>query len=68
MSVYSGLISDEEFDRIAESEGYTCACFEYACRWLRRWRYDHPDDDRDDFALILAVFPDGVEAAFTPDV
>lgn len=47
------LMSDEEYTGLVKKEGATYATLEAASRWLKKWREDHPDDDRDDMELLL---------------
>ncbi len=51
---YSHPMDQREFDELCEKEGVTFACWEYASRWLDAWRVDHPDDEREDFEILMS--------------
>lgn len=50
------LMSDRERAYLEAKEGVSHVAWELCDRWLKRWHEEHPDDPRDDLALILEVY------------
>jgi hypothetical protein len=46
------LMTHDEFDRLSAEHGPNYAYWEGYARWLKAWRAENPDDDRDDLELI----------------
>lgn len=56
------LMTQEECDRLEAAEGIVYVAWEAYDRWLKVWRYDHPEDDRDELELTC-VYAAACDAA-----
>lgn len=48
------MTTSKEYEDTLRTNGATAAAWEGASLWLRHWRFEHPDDERDDLELLLA--------------